>query len=90
MGFWLTDPTSIKHAALFPTGGLGNFLNTLTILIVGSIMLIKTKFNNLIDDNKLYVYSGTLFLLITIFGLLFGNNDADENGAMYDFDLIYD
>ena len=90
MGFWLTDPTSIKHAALFPTGGVGNFLNTLTLLIFGAIILIKTKFNNIMDNKKIYLYFGTLLVFITTIGLLFGNNDPDEDGAMYDFDLTYD
>lgn len=90
MGFWLYDPASIKYASLFPTGGVGNFLNTLTFIIICGVMLLKSKFKNLIDDNTLYLYSGTLFVFITIIGLLIGNNDPDEDGAIYDFDLTYE
>lgn len=90
MGFWLYDPASIKYASLFPTGGVGNFLNTLSFIIVFGIVLIKSKFKNVIDDKTLYLYTGIMFVLITILGLLFGNNDPDEEGAIYDYDLTYE
>ena len=90
MSFWLYDPTSFKRAALFPTGGIGNFLNTVTLVLISAIVLLKTKFQDMIDDKTLYMYSGSLFVLITTLGILFGGNDADVDGSRYNFDLTYD
>ena len=91
MTFWLYDPRSFKDAALFPTGGLGNFLNTLTLLLVGVIAAMKTRFTDLSDDMSLLKY-GTLALVIIVgSGLLFCDKNETQNEATtYNFDLSFE
>ena len=91
MIFWLYDPKSFKNAALFPTGGLGNFLNTLTIIILSTVALLKTKFTNMVDDKTLYIYTSVALLLVTGAGLLFGKSEESSNDSVqYNFDLTYE
>ena len=91
MTFWLYDPRSFKDAALFPTGGLGNFLNTLTLLLVGVIAAMKTKFSDMSDNMTLIKY-GTLALVVILgSGLLFcDKTEAVEDATTYNFDLSFD
>ena len=53
MSFWLYDPISIKDSTLFPSGSIGNFLNTVTIAIMALVAIVKTRFQNLMDDQNL-------------------------------------
>lgn len=91
MGFWLFDVKSVKDAALFPTGGLGNFLNTLTIAIVTAIFVIKKKFNNSIDDATLYKYGILALCIVTLAGLVLCRGERNSNSEQeFEFDLSYD
>ena len=91
MGFWLFDIKSVKDAALFPTGGLGNFLNTLTIAIITAILVIKTKFNNMIDNTTLYTYGLLSLCLVTFAGLILCRGERRSNSEQeFEFDLTYD
>ena len=91
MGFWLFDVKSVKDAALFPTGGLGNFLNTLTIAILTSIIVIKNKFNNIIDDATLYKYGILALSVVTLAGLILCRGERKSNTEQgFEFDLTYD
>ena len=91
MTFWLYDPRSFKDSALFPTGGLGNFLNTLTLLLIGIVAAIKTKFTDMSDNTTLMKY-GTLALVVILgSGLLFcDKNEELEEATTYNFDLSFD
>lgn len=90
MSFWLYDPLSFKNAALFPTGGLGNFLNTLTIVLVAVIAAIKTRFQDFADNTTLMKY-GTLALTVIIgSGLLFCSKEEENTDVSYDFDLTFE
>jgi len=91
MTFWLYDPRSFKDSALFPTGGLGNFLNTLTLLLVGVIAAIKTKFSDMSDNMSLIKYGSLALVLILGSGLLFcDKNEELEEATTYNFDLSFD
>ena len=89
MTFWLYQPSSIKNAALLPTGGMGNFLNTVTIAIITMLALVKTKFKNLETDN-LYVYLGAAFILTTLMGLVFCREEEEDIDTKYHMDLFYE
>tara|TARA_R110000772_G_scaffold268243_1_gene394536 strand:- start:1268 stop:1543 length:276 start_codon:yes stop_codon:yes gene_type:complete len=91
MTFWLYDPRSFKDSALFPTGGLGNFLNTLTLLLVGVIAAMKTKFSDISDNMSLIKYGSLALVLILGSGLLFcDKNEELEEATTYNFDLSFD
>ena len=91
MSFWLYDPKSFKDSALFPTGGLGNFLNTLTLVLVTAIAVIRTKFKDIVDNKTLMIYGGIAAVIILTTGLVFcGNDENPELGTTYNFDLSYD
>lgn len=91
MTFWLYDPRSFKDSALFPTGGLGNFLNTLTLLLVGVIAAMKTKFSDMSDNMSLIKYGSLALVLILGSGLLFcDKNEELEEATTYNFDLSFD
>ena len=91
MGFWLFDIKSIKDAALFPTGGLGNFLNTLTIAIITAMVVIKNKFNNIIDDITMYKYGILSLCMVTLMGLVLCRGERSSNSEQeFEFDLSYD
>jgi len=91
MTFWLYDPRSFKDSALFPTGGLGNFLNTLTLLLVGVIAAMKTKFADMSDNMSLIKYGSLALVLILGSGLLFcDKNEELEEATTYNFDLSFD
>ncbi len=90
MGFWLFDIKSIKDAALFPTGGLGNFLNTLTIAIITAMVVIKNKFNN-INDITLYKYGILSLSIVTLLGLVLCRGERNSSSEKeFEFDLSYD
>jgi len=91
MTFWLHDPRSFKDSALFPTGGLGNFLNTLTLLLIGVVAAMKTKFTDVADNMTLMKY-GTLALVVILgSGLLFCDKSQEiEEATSYNFDLSFD
>ena len=91
MTFWLYDPRSFKDSALFPTGGLGNFLNTLTLVLVGVITAMKTRFTDMTDNMTLIKY-GTLALVVILgSGLLFcDKNEQTTETTSYNFDLSFD
>lgn len=90
MGFWLYQPSSMKDAALLPTGGLGNFLNTVTLAIFAVLALANTKFKHLLENEKFYMYIGIAFMVTTILGLLFGKEQEEEIDAKYHMDLFFD
>lgn len=92
MTFWLYDPTSIKDAALFPTGGLGNFLNTLTLLLIGVITTMKTKFSDIADNMTLLKYGSIALFLILASGILLCSKESEEikSGTKYNFDLTFE
>tara|TARA_Y100001972_G_C7398462_1_gene207451 strand:- start:180 stop:455 length:276 start_codon:yes stop_codon:yes gene_type:complete len=91
MSFWLYDPRSFKNAALFPTGGMSNFLNTLTLVVVAVVAFMKTKFKDFVDDKQLFMYSGISLAIITAVGLLFGKEEeSSEDTTQYNFDLTYE
>lgn len=91
MTFWLYDPRSFKDSALFPTGGLGNFLNTLTLLLVGVIAAMKTKFSDMSDNMSLIKYGSLALVVILGSGLLFcDKNEELEEATTYNFDLSFD
>ena len=90
MGFWLYDPSSLKNAALLPTGGVGNFLNTVTLAIFAVLALANTKLKHLLENEKFYMYTGIAFALTTIMGLLFGKEQQDEMDVKYNLDLFYE
>jgi hypothetical protein len=91
MSFWLYDPRSFKDSALFPTGGLGNFLNTLTIVLIGVITAIKTRFTDMADNMTLMKYGGIALTVILASGLLFCDKDEQTTQTTsYNFDLSYD
>lgn len=91
MSFWLYDPRSFKNAALFPTGGMSNFLNTLTLVVLAIAAFVKTKFKDFVDDKQLFMYSGISLAIITTIGLLFGKEDeTSEETTNYNFDLTYE
>ena len=90
MGFWLYQPTSLKNAALFPTGGIGNFLNTVTIAIVAILALAKTKFSHLLENEKFYTYIGLALAITTILGMIFGKEQEEEIDTKYHMDLFYE
>lgn len=92
MTFWLYDPKSFKDSTLFPTGGIGNFLNTLTLLLVGVVTTMKLKFEDVADNMSLIKY-GTLALVVILgTGLLFcdKNENASQETTSYNFDLSFD
>jgi len=92
MTFWLYDPKSFKDSALFPTGGIGNFLNTLTLLLVGVVTTMKLKFEDMADNMSLIKY-GTLALVVILgTGLLFcdKNESTSQETTSYNFDLSFD
>ena len=91
MTFWLYDPRSFKDSALFPTGGLGNFLNTLTIVLFGIITAMKTKFTHMADNKTLMMYGSLALVVILASGLLFcDKNSVSETETSYNFDLNFD
>jgi len=91
MSFWLYDPKSFKDSALFPTGGLGNFLNTLTLVLIAAIAAIKTKFKDLADNRTLMIYGSLAAVIILTTGLAFcGNDESSDSGITYNFDLTYE
>ena len=91
MSFWLYDPKSFKDAALFPTGGLGNFLNTLTLVLIAAITMIKTKFKDLADNRTLMIYGGIAMTVIPASGLFFCDSSENNNQTTtYNFDLTYE
>ena len=91
MSFWLYDPKSFKDAALFPTGGLGNFLNTLTLALIAVVAALKTKFKDMVDNKTLMIYGGLAAVVIVATGFVFcGNEENTENGTTYNFDLSYE
>ena len=90
MGFWLYQPSSFKDAALLPTGGIGNFLNALTLAIFAILALANTKFKHLLENEKFYTYLGVAFMVTTILGLLFGKEQEDEIDTKYHMDLFFD
>ncbi len=90
MSFWLYQPSSLKNAALLPTGGIGNFLNAVTIAIVAVLALAKTKFKHLLENEKFYMYLGIAFIATTLLGLLFGKEHEEELDTKYHMDLFYE
>ena len=90
MSFWLYDPKSFKDAALFPTGGLGNFLNTLTLVLIAVITAIKTKFKDVADNRTLMIYGGIAMSLILASGLFLCSSEENIKDTTYNFDLTYD
>jgi hypothetical protein len=91
MSFWLFDPTSFKTAAVFPTGGAGNFLSTLTLAIIAFVVALKTKFKDILSDKKLFMYSGLALTLVTTAGYLFCRNESSNSiQPMLNFDLTYE
>ena len=91
MTFWLYDPRSFKDAALFPTGGLGNFLNTLTLVLVGVVAAMKTRFTDMADNTKLLKYGGLALVVILASGLLFCDKNEETNETTsYNFDLTFE
>ena len=91
MSFWLFDPKSLKDSALFPTGGLGNFLNTLTLIVIGLATTIKTKFPEMMTDKNILLYASLALIAITATGYLFCRNEQSksiENNI--NFDLTYE
>ena len=91
MTFWLYDPRSFKDAALFPTGGLGNFLNTLTLVLVGVITMLKTKFVDTVDNMTLLKYGTIAAIIIVGSGLVLCDNTKEESQhTSYNFDLSFE
>ena len=91
MSFWLFDPKSFKTSALFPTGGLGNFLNTLTLIVVGLATTIKTKFPEMMTDKNLLLYSSLALIIITAAGYLLCRNEETKSiDNNINFDLTYE
>lgn len=90
MGFWLYQPSSLKDAALLPTGGIGNFLNTITLAVFAILALANTKFKHLLDNDKFYIYLGATFVVTTILGLILGRDDEEEIDTKYHMDLFYE
>ena len=91
MSFWLYDPRSFKDSALFPTGGLGNFLNTLTLVLIGVITAIKTRFTDMTDNITLIKYGGISLIVILASGLLFCDREEQQSSTTsYNFDLSYE
>lgn len=91
MSFWLFDPKSFKDSALFPTGGLGNFLNTLTLIVVGLATTIKTKFPEMMTDKNILLYTSLALILITATGYLFCRNEQSNSiESNINFDLTYE
>ena len=91
MSFWLFDVKSFKHSALFPTGGIGNFLNTLTLLVIGIAATLKTRFPDMMSDKNILIYSAMAMLLITISGyMLCKDDEMSEIGNNVNFDLTYE
>jgi hypothetical protein len=91
MSFWLFDPKSFKDSALFPTGGLGNFLNTLTLIVVGLAATIKTRFPEMMTDKNILLYTSVVLIVITATGYLFCRDEKSkslENNI--NFDLTYE
>lgn len=91
MSFWLFDPKSFKDSALFPTGGLGNFLNTLTLIVVGLAATIKTRFPEMMTDKNILLYTSVVLIVITAAGYLFCRDEKSkslENNI--NFDLTYE
>ena len=89
MGFWLYQPSSLKNSALLPTGGLGNFLNTVTLVIFSLLALTKSKYGHLFNE-KHYMYLGIAFVITTILGLIFGSEKEEEIDTKYHMDLFYE
>ena len=83
MSFWLYDPKSFKDAALFPTGGLGNFLNTLTLVLIAAITAIKTKFKDLADNRTIMIYGGIAMTVILASGLFFCSSEENNRTRNY-------
>lgn len=94
MSFWLYDPKSFKDSALFPTGGIGNFLNTLTLVLVAMLAIVKSKFPELADNRKLMIYGGVSLAVIVAAGMLLCRNEestSDSNvNEVVNFDLSFD
>ena len=91
MSFWLFDVRSFKHSALFPTGGIGNFLNTLTLLVIGIAATLKTRFPDMMTDKNILLYSAATMVLITILGyMLCKDEQMNEIGDSVNFDLTYE
>jgi len=91
MTFWLYDPISFKDSALFPTGGLGNFLNTLTLALIGVIAMMKTKFTHMADNKTLLMYGSLALVVILGSGLLFCDKSKSlDTQTSYNFDLSFE
>ena len=91
MSFWLFDPKSFKDSALFPTGGLGNFLNTLTLLVIGLATTIKTRFPEMMSDKNILLFSSISLIIITAAGYLFCKNEQSSSiDNNINFDLTYE
>ena len=76
---------------MFPTGGLGNFLNTLTLVLIAAITAIKTKFKDIADNRTLMIYGGIAITVILASGLLFcDSKESNQQGNTYNFDLTYE
>lgn len=91
MTFWLYDPRSFKDAALFPTGGLGNFLNTLTLVLIGVVAAMKTRFTDMADNMTLIKYGSLALVVILSSGLLFcSKNEETAEATTYNFDLTFE
>ena len=93
MTFWIYDPMSFKDSTLFPSysGGLGNFLNTLTLVILGVVAALKTKYKNTIDNSVLMKYAGLSLCAVLLAGFVFcGKNTEELSRETYNFDLTYE
>lgn len=91
MSFWLYDPKSFKDSALFPTGGIGNFLNTLTLVLIAMLTIVKSKFPELADNRKLMIYGGVSLAVIVAAGMILCRNETSpEVAETVNFDLSFD
>lgn len=91
MSFWLFDPKSFKDSALFPTGGIGNFLNTLTLLVLGLAATLKTKFPQMMTDKNILIYSSIALVIITLSGYFLCRNEQSSSiDNNINFDLTYE
>ena len=93
MSFWLYDPKSFKDSALFPTGGIGNFLNTLTLALIAMLSIVKTKFPELADNRKLMIYGSVALAVIVAAGMILCRNETSSSNdvsEVVNFDLSFD
>ena len=91
MSFWLFDPKSFKDSALFPTGGIGNFLNTLTLLVLGLATTLKTKFPQMMSDKNILIYTSIALAIITLSGYFLCRNEQSSSlDNNINFDLTYE